>query len=233
MCTNYKTTSRDLVQAMMEVELPEDWTWPVDIYRDYRAPVIRQAADGRREALLASFGMVPKARIPAGSKDFATMNARFESVGERHSYKFAWRRSQLCLVPMTAFDEPCYESGAAVWWGIGMADQSPFAVAGLWNEWQTAEGPQHSFTQLTVNADEHPLMRRFHKPGEEKRSIVIVPEAEWDNWLGCRNPEIARSFMTLFPAERMTSWPAPRPKKTRKTEAPPASDAAPAQADLF
>lgn len=232
MCTNYKTTSRDLVQAMMDVEVPEDWTWPVDIYRDYTAPVIRRKADGGREALLATFGMVPKARIPSGSKDFATMNARFESVGERHSYKFAWRRSQLCLVPMTSFDEPCYESGEAVWWSIAMADKSPFAVAGLWNEWNTAEGPKHSFTQLTVNANEHALMKRFHKPVDEKRSVVVIPEAEWGNWLNTRDPEFARTFMTLFPADQMTSWPSPRPKKAKKP-APVKQLAADTQADLF
>lgn len=232
MCTNYKTSSRDLVRAMMDVDVPEDWTWPIDIYRDYRAPIIRQTADGRREALLASFGMVPKARIPPGSKDFATMNARFETVGERHSYKFAWRRSQLCLVPMLSFDEPCYESGAAEWWSIAMADRSPFAVAGLWQEWNTADGVQHSFTQLTVNADTHPLMKRFHKPGEEKRSVVVLPEAHWDSWLGSRNPEFARAFLTLFPADQMTCWPSPRPKKAAKAAAAPLP-AADAQADLF
>jgi putative SOS response-associated peptidase YedK len=230
MCTNYRPTARDLLEEMMQVAMPDTDAWLDNVFRDYAAPIVRQGSGGGREAILATFGMVPKALIPQGTKDFATMNARFESVGERRSYKFAWRRSQLCLVPMTSFDEPCYESGAAAWWSIGMADQSPFAVAGLWQQWNTAEGLRHSFTQLTVNADEHPLMRRFHKPGDEKRSVVIVPEAEWDNWLGCRDPEIARAYMTLFPAERMTSWPSPRPKKAGKAAPEPATAA---QADLF
>ena len=38
-------------------------------------------------------------------------------------------------------------------------------------------------------------MNRFHAPGKEKRMIVIVPRAEWDDWLTCRDPEVARSFL--------------------------------------
>jgi hypothetical protein len=37
-----------------------------------------------------------------------------------------------------------------------------------------------------MNADEHPLMRRFHKPGDEKRALVIVPRSDWDEWLSCK-----------------------------------------------
>ena len=58
--------------------------------------------------------------------------------------------------------------------GIGMADKSMFAVGGLWREWDGVDGPGCSFTQLTINADDHPLMQRFHKPGDEKRALVSV-----------------------------------------------------------
>lgn len=29
-------------------------------------------------------------------------------------------------------------------------------------------------SMVTVNADTHPLMSRMHKPGDEKRSVVIL-----------------------------------------------------------
>jgi putative SOS response-associated peptidase YedK len=96
---------------------------------------------------------------------------------------------------MTAFYEPCYESGKAVRWGIGMADQSMFAVASLWREWESEAGTEASFTQLTMNADDDPLMRRCHKPGDDKRALVIVPQAEWGEWLDCRYPEYVCSFL--------------------------------------
>ena len=117
---------------------------------------------------------------------------------------------------MTGFFEPCYESGKPIRWEIGMADGAPFAVAGLWREWTEKDGSKSlAFTQLTVNADEHPLMRRFHKPGDEKRALVVVPFDEYDTWLNCRNTEMARSFFTLYPAEKMTSREAPVPPRKK------------------
>ncbi|WP_374759327.1 SOS response-associated peptidase family protein [Aeromonas hydrophila] len=49
----------------------------------------------------------------------------------RPTYRRAWQQGHHCLMPMLGFFEPCYESGKAERWRIGMADSSPFAVAGL------------------------------------------------------------------------------------------------------
>lgn len=51
----------------------------------------------------------------------------------------------------------------------------------------------------------------MHRPGVEKRSVVIVPQTDWDDWLRCRDPELARSFLRLCPADRMAAEPAPLP----------------------
>jgi putative SOS response-associated peptidase YedK len=111
----------------------------------------------------------------------------------------------------TSYENP---AGKAERWAIASADGQPFCLAGLWRAWPEADGSvTHSFTQITINADDHPVMRRFHKPGEEKRSVVIVPETEWDSWLACRNPEVARLMLTLFPPELLKTWQAePQPR---------------------
>lgn len=36
---------------------------------------------------------------------------------------------------------------------------------------------------LTINADDHSLMRNFHKPADEKRMVVILPEPAYADWL--------------------------------------------------
>jgi putative SOS response-associated peptidase YedK len=145
------------------------------------------------------------------------MNARAESIGEKRSFAPAWRNAQLCAVPMTCFYEPCYESGRAERYGIGMHDDTLFFVAGLWREWKQADGRLlTSFTQITINADEHPLMRRFHKPGDEKRALVVLPHEELDSWLTCKDPETARSFLRHYPAEAMKAWNAPKAPRTAK-----------------
>ncbi len=201
MCTNYAAARRDRLFRHFGVE-PPDSPWRDEIYKDYAAPIIRRV-DGVPRADLATFGMVPRKHIPPGVRVFDTMNARAETLGEKRSFSGAWKRQQLCLVPCEAFYEPCYETGKAVRWRIGMASGDPLAIAGLWREWGEEEGKALSFTMLTVNAAEHPLMKRFHKPGDEKRSVVIVPPSEYENWLACRSMDEARSFLRLLPAEQL------------------------------
>nr|WP_322094223.1 SOS response-associated peptidase family protein [Paraburkholderia bannensis] len=160
---------------------------------------------------LATFGMVPRKHIPPGVRVFDTMNARSETLGEKRSFSGAWKRQQLCLVPCEAFYEPCYETGKAVRWRIGMANGEPLAIAGLWREWDEPAAQEgevaraFSFTMLTVNADAHALMNRFHKPGDEKRSVVIVPPVEYENWLASRSMDEARSFLRLLPAQELAA----------------------------
>ncbi|MFC4484305.1 SOS response-associated peptidase [Cupriavidus campinensis] len=147
-------------------------------------------------------------KFPPGVRKYDTSNARSETVGEKRSFSGAWKASQLCLVPATAIYEPNYEAGPkAVNYRIWLSTAPAFGIAGLWRTWQDGS---LSFTLLTVNSDRHALMNRMHKPGDEKRSVVIVAPGEWDAWLNCRKPEEARSFLRLFPAEQMTAAAAPR-----------------------
>jgi len=220
MCTNYKPSARDVLKEQFRAPLPPDADWPDETYQDYFAPIILPDGNGGRKSVLAAYSMVPRQHIAPGVKRYATMNARAETVGQLRSYSGAWKKGQLCLVPMQCFYEPNWESGKHERWRIGMADERDFAVAGIWREWQEQDGATTlAFTQLTVNADQHDLMRRFHRPGDEKRSLVIVPPDEYDDWLQCRDPEQARSYLALCPAEQMMAEPAP--KSTRKSASPP------------
>jgi putative SOS response-associated peptidase YedK len=72
---------------------------------------------------------------------------------------------------------------------------------------------------LTINAAEHPLMRRFHKSGAEKRSVVILRPEQYDDWLGCSTTDEARSFLNLFPTNEMAAAPAPIPPRRRAPKA--------------
>jgi len=44
-------------------------------------------------------------------------------------------------------------------------------AAGLWDKWRSPEGEiVESYTMLTINADEQPLLKNYHQSGKEKRT---------------------------------------------------------------
>ena len=184
MCVHITPARPTAVQRMTGLEPVQDY--PAESFPGYVAPIIRadaESASGLRVDL-AMFGL-----IPSWSKDRSigrrTYNARTETVAEKPSYRTAWRQRQFCLVPVERFFEPCWETGKAVQWSIHRQDGEPFTVAGIWDrwtEWATGEIVV-SFSMLTINADGHPIMGRFHRPGDERRSLVVVPPSRWSEWL--------------------------------------------------
>jgi putative SOS response-associated peptidase YedK len=159
---------------------------------------------------LAKFGL-----IPSWAKDEKiarhTYNARSETAAEKASYRTAWRQRQYGLVLVDNFYEPSYESGRAVRWKIELASGDPFGIACLWDRWTDSTSGELvvSFSMLTVNADEHPVMRQFHKPGDEKRTPVIIAPDLHNAWLGAE-PTKAAEMMTWAHMPKLRAVPAPR-----------------------
>lgn len=180
----------------VEVDFSAD---PRDAWPGTPAPFIRNG-DAGREARLGAFGLIP--RWAKDSKiTRSTYNARSETVGTKPSFRDAWRKAQHCIIPATAFYEPDWRSGKAQPARISRADGRPLGIAGLWDCWQPAgAAPVYSFTMLTINADQHELMRQFHKPADEKRMVVILPEARYGDWLAA-GTEDSPDFMQAFAAE--------------------------------
>ena len=222
MCIDFVPTTKTELVDEFDVE-PPSMDWKPEVWQDYAAPIIISQG-GVRTAIGATYGFVPKDKQPPGRR-LTTMNARAETVGQLPTYKRAWATSHLCLVPLTGFFEPNYESGKAVRWWIGMESKQPFAIAGIWRTWGEGDDePRHSFSQLTINADNHPFMSQFHKPGDEKRSLVVIAERDYDDWLNCKKPEMARAFLNPIPMNLLVGEAAPLP---------PRGNASTPQASLF
>lgn len=210
MCTNFTPTQQaPWVKDTLGVTLPAGY--PLESYPGFPAPIVVKSHQTARVACgLARFGL-----IPAWAKDDKiarhTYNARSETAAHKPSYRTAWRQRQYALVLVDNFYEPSYESGKAVRWKIELASREPFGIACLWDRWTNPDSGELvvSFSMLTVNADEHPVMRQFHQPADEKRTPVILPSPLFDAWLSADTDQ-ASELMTWATMPELRAMPSPR-----------------------
>ena len=213
MCANYLPSKAEQLQGHFGVAAP-DSSYVAESFPGTLSPLIRkpraQASFGERSAALAMFGMVPH----WAEKKLArhTYNARSETLAVKPSFRNAFKLAQFCVVPAEAIFEPCYETGKAQRFAIRRADGAPLGIAGIWERkpGRGDEMPLLSFSMLTINADEHPLMQRFHKSGDEKRMLVFLHPERYDDWLHCPLAA-AHEFFVPYPAELLVAQPAARP----------------------
>ena len=81
----------------------------------------------------------------------------------------------------------------------------------MWTE--PGKAPLLSFTMVTMNAAEHSLLRDYHRPDDEKRIIVILPESQYVAWL---NAPVSQSMDLIrhYPADKLVAAPvAPKPPR--------------------
>jgi putative SOS response-associated peptidase YedK len=221
MCANYLPANKDQLAGHFGVD-PREYVFKPEVYPADMAPMIRlnqnDPASGQLEVVSAMFGMVPHWAEPKLARQ--TYNSRSETTATKPSYRSAWKHRQFCIIPVDTVYEPCYETGKPVRWGIRRADNEPMGLAGIWEVKPNTDNgvPLVSFSMLTINADEHPLMKRFHDPNDEKRSVVVLHPDQYEAWIHS-TVEDAPGFLTLYPAEDLVAAPAPRAsaKKTPVT----------------
>jgi putative SOS response-associated peptidase YedK len=185
--------------------------WPTDGGQPY----IRLSEVGKLMVEKGHFGLLPHF---AKEKSYGrkTYNARCETIDVLASFKDSWDKARRCIIPADCTYEPKYDLlGKNERWRINRPDGKPMGIAGLYRTWRDPMGKLHnSFTMITVNADRHPLMSQFHKPGEEKRMVVILTKEEYDAWLTCSNDE-AKGFFKMYTGNLEAS-PAPLPPRKKK-----------------
>jgi len=114
---------------------------------------------------------------------------------------------------MNSFYEPNWETGKAVRWRIKRADAEPVAVASIWERFIDKETGEiiFSFSMLTINANGHEVMKHFHKPEDEKRSVVVLQDQDYLPWLNANQKE-ATSMLQLAPNGFLESMSAEKQK---------------------
>ena len=141
--------------------------------------------DRKPRCELAKLGLVPHWATDKKKFGLRTYNARSETVHEKPSYRVAWKERRFGLIVMESFYEPNWEKGKAVRWRIKRSDDQPTAVASIWERITDKETGEiiFSFSMLTINADGHEVMKHFHKPADEKRSIVVLNDDDFTPFL--------------------------------------------------
>ena len=216
MCSHYQAIKdRDRYRRHFGVKTPDNLgkfdVWPGYVASFIRRPREADAGDDavpHREALPGQFGLIPHWATDTTIAR-RTFNARSETVATKPSFRDAWRNGQRCIIPAESFYEPDWRSGRAVPTRIIRADGEPMGIAGLWSWWKSPEGEVvHSFAMLTINADEHLLMNQFHKPTDEKRMVVILPEGAYQDWLETPQHRI-NEFLAPYPADALVAMAPP------------------------
>ena len=195
MCVQYLTTVNiDWVKSHFDLDLPISSAH--DVFPTYPGPIVLKSHNTDRTAIgLARFGLIP---AWAKDEDFGrkTYNARAETVAIKPSYKSAWQKRHYALALVDAFYEPSYESGKAVRTRIYQTQHEPMAIASIWDTWTEPDTGEFivSFSMLTIDASNHPLMKRFHKPEDEKRTVVPLRPELFNDWLNA-TPETASKLL--------------------------------------
>jgi len=86
---------------------------------------------------------------------------------------------------------------------VGMADGKPFALAGLWEHWKSAEGEViESCTILTTNSNE--LVQELHD-----RMPLILATEDYDLWLDpkVKDPKHLKPLVRPYTSGAMKKFP--------------------------
>ena len=106
-----------------------------------------------------------------------------------------------CLVSADGFYEWRKVNGSKQPYYIHMRDDRPFAFAGLWDDWERAEGAIQSCTLITTEAND--LMAPIHD-----RMPVVIPKSEYDLWLDSdvKDPKRLQPLLVPYPSEEMEAY---------------------------
>ena len=206
MCSNYLAPPLAAIYRETFRAEPPSGPGAHHVWPGYEAGFIRRGVDGERTAELGRFGMVAP-WVQDLKKVGSTHNAKSETVATKASFQNAWRKAQHCIIPAMAIFEPDWSTGISIPTLVERADGQPMGIAGLWERRISSGGElMLSFTMMTIDATDHPIMNQLHRPKEDKRMVVILPEDRYDAWLDAKTAE-SMDFMLPFSAEAMTATP--------------------------
>ena len=144
--------------------------------------------------------------MPAWSDEprtaYSTINARAETVAEKPAYRAAFRQRR-CLIATDGFYEWHPQAdGHKQPYFIRLADERPFAFAGIWEHWER-DGQRLESCSIIVTVA-NTLMQPIH----ERMPVILVPE-NYAAWLGPEpaDPATLKALLQPYPSKSMRMYP--------------------------
>jgi len=147
-------------------------------------------AGGPREVAMLYWGLVPS-WAKEKSIGARMINARSETLGEKPSFRNAFRRRR-CLILADGYYEWQRSGTVKQPYFIAFEDGQPFGMAGLWERWRDPATGEPLESCCIVTTSPAPTVAHVHD-----RMPVIVPPDAYAEWLDPKNEatdRLARLF---------------------------------------
>lgn len=152
-------------------------------------------AGGPREVAMLYWGLVPS-WAKEKSIGARMINARSETLGEKPSFRNAFRRRR-CLVLADGYYEWQRSGAVKQPYLIAFDDGQPFGMAGLWERWRDPATGEPLESCCIVTTSPAPTVAHVHD-----RMPVIVPPDAYAEWLDPKNEATERLARLFEPCGR-------------------------------
>ncbi|TFF89865.1 MAG: SOS response-associated peptidase [Promethearchaeota archaeon] len=157
--------------------------------------------DAAREVAPLQWGLIP---FWSKQPRSGPINARSETVAEKPTFKASFKQRR-CLIPADGFYEwKKTTSGPKQPYFIHMANEEPFALAGIWDKWNNPEGGSIESCSI-LTTEPNAVVKPIHK-----RMPVIIDKSKFDTWL---NPaekqdlDEVKALLKPFDPKKMEAYP--------------------------
>lgn len=166
-------------------------------------PILCLPNDGTNQADFFIWGLIPSwAKDPTiGNR---MINARAETLAEKPAFRSAYKYHR-CLIFADGFFEWQARPGAKskVPHFIKLKSGDPFAFAGLWEHWESADGSEIQSAAI-ITTEPNEMMASIHN-----RMPVILQPNTYSQWLdpAPQSPNRLQNLLVPYPGGDMEAYP--------------------------
>ncbi len=210
MCFNAALVqSAEIIEELYGMEFPvESFNLPayfLSAFEHPRWPVLKQGI--LKRFVPALWGLIPswtKTADAAESIRDKTINARFESIGSKPSFR-GLVNSRRCGVLVDGFVEWRLFEGKKYPYHIAMPNKRPFMLAGLWDIWNDSGTDTVVETFSVVTVDAKGLPAQIHNT--KLRMPLILGKTSGGQWLDPNVPFAVCAELMLPFYKTLEAWP--------------------------